>query len=429
MLEFHECDQGWPDKLLSAAADGNAKCVNQINAEFDANKNDEIKAALNEALITASSLGHRSMVENLLIAGAEVNWIERDGYQRAPLLVAASLGFTETVKTLVKRKVNINLSLGPGRNALFLARAGGHYDIVKLLITAGSNVNCVGLNGESLLTLCAREGKTEIIKMLLEYGAELHHVSSLCGNAFTMAGIYGHRETANILAAAGSSVLNFDGLCKETVNILVQASANNWSLSDDNSASQLTAASSQGRTELVKELLQSGAHDHVLSLGIALAQAVKNNHTKTIKVLLSTESNPNITYEDGKTALIESQLRTAQEAFEDRVRILDYTMSDPYGDANRGVQAKHVVKILYAAGARLSDKVYIKYRSILPTLITDDRSPTMDLSCICRRVIRKQVMRPGGGNQNSLVRAVSTLPIPKKLQQYLLFHCLDVSDF
>ncbi len=287
-------------------------------------------------------------------------------------------------------------------------------------------MNCEGLNGESLLTLCAREGKTEIIKMLLEYGADLHHVSSFGGNAFMLAAIYGHGETAQILAAAGSSFVNLDGLCKETMDILEQASANNWSLSDDNSVSQLTAASSQGRTELVKELLQSGAHGHVLSLGIALAQAVKNNHTKTIKVLLSAGSNPNITGPDGKTALIESQLRTAQEAFEDRVRILDYTMSDPYGDANRGIQAKHVVKILYAAGARLSDKVYIKYRSILPALITDNHWPSVDLSCICRRVIRKQVMRPDGGNQNSLVRAVSRLPIPNKLQQYLIFYFLDV---
>ncbi len=132
MAGFHEYDQGWQDKMLSAAADRNTECVNQINAKVSSDKNDKIKAALNEALITVSSLGHRSMVENLLIAGAGVNWIEIDGYQRAPLLVAASLGFTETVKTLIKREVNIDLSLGPGRNALFLARAGGHYDIVKL---------------------------------------------------------------------------------------------------------------------------------------------------------------------------------------------------------------------------------------------------------------------------------------------------------
>ena len=118
------------------------------------------------------------------------------------------------------------------------------------------------------------------------------------------------------------------------------------------------------------------------------------------------------------------------------VKLRGYGVTDPIYE-----HTTHVVSILYAAGAQISEDVcdryiseediydwytsedlYDLYRMAIPQFILDDQEDhTIRLSRLCRRRIRAYILSPTGGNQANLFNAVSWLPLPQKLKQYLLF--------
>jgi ankyrin repeat protein len=115
-------------------------------------------------LLEAVQCRNLEEVKRLLKAGADIH--AEDGL---PLKWAASYGYDEIVKVLIKAKVNVNVQNNNGFSAIGFAANGGHLETVKLLIDAGADVK---INKNSPLKWALKNKHLAVIKLLLENGAD-----------------------------------------------------------------------------------------------------------------------------------------------------------------------------------------------------------------------------------------------------------------
>ena len=78
--------------------------------------------------------GDVERIKRLVKAGHDVN--QRDGWERTPLMCAASKGHTDCVEYLIQIGAQLELEDKDGHTALKLASQQGHDSTVKLLRTA-----------------------------------------------------------------------------------------------------------------------------------------------------------------------------------------------------------------------------------------------------------------------------------------------------
>ncbi|CUS14793.1 unnamed protein product, partial [Tuber aestivum] len=84
------------------------------------------------ALGVAAESGNEKIVELLLDAGADVDWVDECGL--TPLLVASGEGHDRIVQLLLYNDANINWADHGGRTSLHIAAAYGHEGVVKVLL-------------------------------------------------------------------------------------------------------------------------------------------------------------------------------------------------------------------------------------------------------------------------------------------------------
>ena len=121
-------------------------------------------------LYNAVLSGSAEMVEMLVELGADVNKLGERQHVIA-LHLAASLGNTEIVKTLVAHGAKVDAELDGGITPLHLAAYGGKIETIEALIELGANVNAQDKNGETVLHLAKRGGFPEVVKVLIKNGA------------------------------------------------------------------------------------------------------------------------------------------------------------------------------------------------------------------------------------------------------------------
>lgn len=80
------------------------------------------------------------------------------------LLMAAKLGYTETVIDLLKQKADINAKDQKGVSALLLATQNGHLETIKLLIEKKADVATKDINGDSAVSIAAQNGFVDILQ-------------------------------------------------------------------------------------------------------------------------------------------------------------------------------------------------------------------------------------------------------------------------
>ncbi|MGA3343825.1 MAG: ankyrin repeat domain-containing protein [Terracidiphilus sp.] len=88
-----------------------------------------------------------------------------------PLVVAASAGNADTVRSLLAQGAGVNATSADGRTALIAAVEGNQIETVRILITAGANLNAATRFTGTALNLAENKGETEIAALLLASGA------------------------------------------------------------------------------------------------------------------------------------------------------------------------------------------------------------------------------------------------------------------
>jgi len=123
-------------------------------------------------LCLAASEALAGMCEILLTEGADVNIPSTiDG--ASALYMAASRGFTPSVRLLLRASADVNAQSDNGFTALHAASNDGRIDAVNLLIAAGANLEARTRKGTTPLRTAIFAGQREVALTLLRAGAAI----------------------------------------------------------------------------------------------------------------------------------------------------------------------------------------------------------------------------------------------------------------
>lgn len=144
-----------------------------------------------EEMLLAASRGDLDTVKSLLSQGRDINAYLSDGYFSGftALMHAAKNGRLECVKHLIECDADIDPPMeikttvsSQFKPAIILAAEGGHTDVVKLLIENGANIELFDDEGKTALSVaCQRYYETsfdcykDIIELLIKSNANINH--------------------------------------------------------------------------------------------------------------------------------------------------------------------------------------------------------------------------------------------------------------
>ena len=188
--------------------------------------------------------------------------------------VAASKGFIDSVKTLVKLGIIIDSKNNFGETPLYKAVQGQNLEILNFLIKSGADIKTSTDLGDTIMHLAASLGNLEIIKLLLSNNFRF---------PINIRNLYG--ETPVYKAA-------LSGKC-DIIKFLVK---NGGDLnSNHNGKTMLHEAVTKGNEKAVICLIESGLNVDVPGLWdtTPLHVAVSNGHETIVKILLERKANPN----------------------------------------------------------------------------------------------------------------------------------------
>ena len=270
---------------------GDLNVVKQLlNAGADINTpGDQMGAS---ALWAAASCCHTEIVQYLLEHGAEVNW--QSETRGTPLYTSAAYLSPDIVRLLLQNGADVNLKGGWHIRPLNAAAYAGAMDIVEQLLEHDIEVDPDDdYRYGSALGAAARRGYAEIVRLLLQKGWDANRKMKTYNSPLVAAATYGHAEVVQVLQGR-----ELEGISK------IQA---------------LEIASKNGRTEVVKQLLDQSPHlphqkafhnaasygrDDVLELlekqgtnaemlNTALFNASDQERESTVKLLLRFGADPN----------------------------------------------------------------------------------------------------------------------------------------
>ncbi len=139
-----------------------------------------------------------NLIENSVRHGANVNAANHQGW--TPLMVAASVGNTAALMTLLKHGADVNARhTEDGRTPLIFAAKEGYSDTVLCLIARGARVNDADNEGLTPMIWAAKSGQQEIVTLLISQGADIRAEAKDGQNALLKAKFNGHTAIADYL--------------------------------------------------------------------------------------------------------------------------------------------------------------------------------------------------------------------------------------
>ncbi len=308
--------------------------------------------------------------------------VDKNTQTMMSLMNAIRQGDLQSVIQVCEQGADLEAKDENGNNALLLSCRLGHANILEYVIESGCKLNITDAHGNSPLTIAAKAGNTQCVRVLLNKDSDIDLVSGNKNDgctAVSFAGMYGHLNTLQILLQATQ--------CGE--------------FKPSQQAMALTRVAANGHTGCLTALLDSGMFDvdvrdwhgeTALHWGAAYGQF------NSVMILLKAHGNSNIHNNYGRNALSKAISCTATGC----------------------------AKLLFAAGTNTTDLDTGSLQNILKEL-GDDTSGGILLKCLCRNIIRLQlVMKYNSGNgSNNFLCTVGQLPLPKQLQNFLLYNIDD----
>jgi ankyrin repeat protein len=239
-------------------------------------------ASSNLDLVEAVEKGATDTVRSLLEQRADVNAAQADG--ATALHWAAHRDDLESAELLIAASADLNAANDYGVTPLSLACTNGSAAMVAKLLKAGANPNAVQQTGETALMTASRTGNAEVVKSLLAYGADVN-------------GRETRREQTALMWAVEQKR-------SEITRVLIEHGADVHAHSKRGFTPLLFAAQ-QGDLDSVRALLASGVDVNETSSewGSALVAAAARGHEELSLFLLEEGADPNVADGFGISAL------------------------------------------------------------------------------------------------------------------------------
>jgi len=119
---------------------------------------------LDEELIFHSKIGDADIVGALIVAGADTNAAEDDGW--TALHWAAEGGYADIIKLLINAGADVNSRSVTGWTPLHSAACGGDVVATAVLLEAGADVNAIEDSGDTALGWAETFEETETARLL-----------------------------------------------------------------------------------------------------------------------------------------------------------------------------------------------------------------------------------------------------------------------
>lgn len=130
---------------------------------------------MNEKLILTCQSGEKEYCLQLVLSGADVNYIDAAGY--LPLHYACVYGYYDIVQILLENGSDHTDKL-TGYSPLVLASKNGHVNIIKLLVDYGANIEEKGISGIPAIIAALEGGHFSTVEYLLQLGADINSQNS-----------------------------------------------------------------------------------------------------------------------------------------------------------------------------------------------------------------------------------------------------------
>lgn len=194
-------DAGIVDKqgetaLVAAARYGNSPVVRVL---LDSRPELTAGEAVRQALSVAREAGRYEIVSLL-----ESKGIQSDAGKATGLLNAARLGNFSMIEQLRIAGADLEATTQAGETALYLAALQGHREVAKYLLEQGARVDAPAADGSTPLQVAADKGRGEIVDLLLDRGADINRSSSTFGTALNAAAATERVDLVNHLIERGA---------------------------------------------------------------------------------------------------------------------------------------------------------------------------------------------------------------------------------
>ncbi len=216
----------------------------------------------NTALLCAVENEHMECVEELLLAGAQCNAMNKE--QVTAILHAASQGNVDCLKMLLSHGASVNHYNSYGNTALIKAAAGGHKECLQVLIESGALVNLPNFAGQTAILWALSAGKMDCVRFLLDNNAEIDE------------SLKGIDVTIEVMSDCGHV---------DCLRLVLDSIVPKQDTLDDS----LLVASANGKYTCAKLLLERGGNANIIShiKTTPLGLAARGGHHDCVDLLIS----------------------------------------------------------------------------------------------------------------------------------------------
>lgn len=152
------------------------------------------------------------LVEMLLDARADVNYLPDEGVGGTPLQEATRRASVEVVQLLLSKNADVNALPADvvGKTALQAATSGGKMELIQLVLSEGANVNAppAPCFGRTALQVAAEENNIEAVRLFLSLGADINAAAceKFGATALQFAAMNGNLAIAVLLLESGADI-------------------------------------------------------------------------------------------------------------------------------------------------------------------------------------------------------------------------------
>lgn len=120
----------------------------------------------------AAFFGHHELATELLSRGADIHAVSQNAMQVAPLHSAVAGNHRAMVEQFVLAGADVNAAQQDGFTPLMGAAQNGNAELVRFLLLHGANVASRSADGRAAWDLASEEKHEEVLKILRQAGAE-----------------------------------------------------------------------------------------------------------------------------------------------------------------------------------------------------------------------------------------------------------------